>query len=347
MNSTDLVERLARDHDLPDEDLLALIGRADADEALFSAADKARRAVYGDKVYLRGLIEFTNICKNDCFYCGIRRSNANAERYRLTPDEILACCREGYALGYRTFVLQGGEDPYWDDDRLCALVAQIRAAYPDCAITLSVGERGRESYQRLFDAGANRYLLRHETADDALYARLHPAELSLANRKKCLFDLRDIGYQVGAGFMVGAPYQTDAHLLADLRFLQELRPHMIGIGPFIPHRETPLGAFPAGTAEKTIRLLAILRLMFPRSLLPATTALGTIAPDGRERGLRAGANVIMPNLSPVATRKKYDLYEGKICLGDESAACRSCLEARVAAAGYRIVTDRGDAALTD
>ena len=347
MNSTDLVERLARDHDLPDGELLALIGRADADEALFSAADKARRAVYGDKVYLRGLIEFTNICKNDCFYCGIRRSNANAERYRLTPDEILACCREGYALGYRTFVLQGGEDPYWDDDRLCALVAQIRAAYPDCAITLSVGERGRESYQRLFDAGANRYLLRHETADDALYARLHPAELSLANRKKCLFDLRDIGYQVGAGFMVGAPYQTDAHLLADLRFLQELRPHMIGIGPFIPHRETPLGAFPAGTAEKTIRLLAILRLMFPRSLLPATTALGTIAPDGRERGLRAGANVIMPNLSPVATRKKYDLYEGKICLGDESAACRSCLEARVAAAGYRIVTDRGDAALTD
>ena len=347
MNSTDLVERLARDHDLPDGELLALIGRADADEALFSAADKARRAVYGDKVYLRGLIEFTNICKNDCFYCGIRRSNRNAERYRLTPDEILACCREGYALGYRTFVLQGGEDPYWDDDRLCALVAQIRAAYPDCAITLSVGERGRESYQRLFDAGANRYLLRHETADDALYARLHPAELSLANRKKCLFDLRDIGYQVGAGFMVGAPYQTDAHLLADLRFLQELRPHMIGIGPFIPHRETPLGAFPAGTAEKTIRLLAILRLMFPRSLLPATTALGTIAPDGRERGLRAGANVIMPNLSPVATRKKYDLYEGKICLGDESAACRSCLEARVAAAGYRIVTDRGDAALTD
>ncbi len=347
MNSTDLVERLARDHDLPDGELLALIGRADADEALFAAADEARRAVYGDKVYLRGLIEFTNICKNDCFYCGIRRSNANAERYRLTPDEILACCREGYALGYRTFVLQGGEDPYWDDDRLCALVAQIRAAYPDCAITLSVGERGRESYQRLFDAGANRYLLRHETADDALYARLHPAELSLANRKKCLFDLRDIGYQVGAGFMVGAPYQTDAHLLADLRFLQELRPHMIGIGPFIPHRETPLGAFPAGTAEKTIRLLAILRLMFPRSLLPATTALGTIAPDGRERGLRAGANVIMPNLSPVATRKKYDLYEGKICLGDESAACRSCLEARVAAAGYRIVTDRGDAALTD
>ena len=347
MNSTDLVERLARDHDLPDGELLALIGRADADEALFAAADKARRAVYGDKVYLRGLIEFTNICKNDCFYCGIRRSNRNAERYRLTPDEILACCREGYALGYRTFVLQGGEDPYWDDDRLCALVAQIRAAYPDCAITLSVGERGRESYQRLFDAGANRYLLRHETADDALYARLHPAELSLANRKKCLFDLRDIGYQVGAGFMVGAPYQTDAHLLADLRFLQELRPHMIGIGPFIPHRETPLGAFPAGTAEKTIRLLAILRLMFPRSLLPATTALGTIAPDGRERGLRAGANVIMPNLSPVATRKKYDLYEGKICLGDESAACRSCLEARVAAAGYRIVTDRGDAALTD
>ena len=347
MNSTDLVERLARDHDLPDGELLALIGRADADEALFAAADKARRAVYGDKVYLRGLIEFTNICKNDCFYCGIRRSNANAERYRLTPDEILACCREGYALGYRTFVLQGGEDPYWDDDRLCALVAQIRAAYPDCAITLSVGERGRESYQRLFDAGANRYLLRHETADDALYARLHPAELSLANRKKCLFDLRDIGYQVGAGFMVGAPYQTDAHLLADLRFLQELRPHMIGIGPFIPHRETPLGAFPPGTAEKTIQLLAVLRLMFPRSLLPATTALGTIAPDGRERGLRAGANVIMPNLSPVATRKKYDLYEGKICLGDESAACRSCLEARVAAAGYRIVTDRGDAALTD
>ena len=327
-----LIDKLTTQQNLPDEELLA------------SAADKVRRKYYGNKVYIRGLIEFTNYCKNNCYYCGIRAGNSQAHRYRLTKEQILDCCSEGYRLGFRTFVLQGGEDPYYTDERICHIVAAIRAQHPDCAITLSIGEKERASYQAYFDAGANRYLLRHETADAEHYAKLHPASMSLANRKRCLFDLKEIGYQVGSGFMVGSPFQTPENLLADLRFLQELMPDMIGIGPYITHEQTPFAQQKSGTAEQTLRLLSMLRLMFPYALLPSTTALGTIHPQGRELGLKAGGNVVMPNLSPVNVRKLYELYENKICTGEEAAQCRSCLEARVRMAGYEIVTDRGDVA---
>lgn len=338
----DLVRKLQTERNLSDSELLTVL-RTDAfDDALYAAADAVRRRVYGTAVFVRGLIEFTNYCKNDCYYCGIRRGSRSVQRYRLDARTILACCEEGYALGYRTFVLQGGEDPYFTDERVCALVSAIRARFPDCAITLSIGEKQRESYLAYYKAGANRYLLRHETADPAHYAALHPAALSAENRKRCLFDLKEIGYQVGSGFMVGSPFQAAENLVSDLRFLQELDPDMIGIGPFIPAENTPFADKTAGSLTLTLRLLSILRLMFPHVLLPATTALGTIAPDGRELGLRAGANVVMPNLSPADVREKYALYEGKICTGEESAQCRACLETRVRAAGYEIVTDVGN-----
>ena len=343
MDPKTLVDTLAAEHTLPDDAFLALLETDEADAFLFAEADRVRRAVYGTDVYLRGLIEVTNFCKNNCYYCGIRWDNHNVSRYRLSKEEILSCCAEGYSLGYRTFVLQGGEDPYYTDERLCGLVSEIREHFPSCAITLSVGEKSRASYQAYFDAGANRYLLRHETADEEHYARLHPASMSLENRKRCLYDLKQIGYQVGAGMMVGSPYQTTENLLCDLRFLEELRPHMIGIGPYLTHRDTPFRDMPNGSLALTLRLLAILRLMFPRALIPATTALGTIHPQGREMGLRAGANVIMPNLSPKDVRRKYELYENKICTGEEAAECRSCLDRRVEAAGYRTVVSRGDA----
>ncbi|MBR5427224.1 MAG: [Clostridia bacterium] len=281
-------------------------------------------------------------CKNDCYYCGIRAGNRAAERYRLTAEQILDCCAAGYDLGFRTFVLQGGEDPYFTDERICAIVSAIRETYPDCAITLSIGEKDRASYEAFFRAGANRYLLRHETADDAHYALLHPPGMSPENRKRCLFDLKEIGYQVGAGFMVGSPYQTTENIVEDLRFLQRLQPDMIGVGPYLVHKQTPFCDMANGPLDLTLRILSILRLMFPFVLLPATTALGTLHPLGRELGLKAGANVVMPNLSPADVREKYELYENKICTGDEAAECRRCLEQRVKAAGYRVVTDRGD-----
>lgn len=337
-----IIHELARTRTLPDEALRELLLTDQYDTELFAEADRVRKENYGTDVYLRGLIEFSNYCKNNCYYCGIRCGNTGLKRYRLTKEEILLCCKEGHALGYRTFVLQGGEDPYYTDDMICDIVSEIRADYPECAITLSIGEKSRESYQRYYDAGANRYLLRHETADDAHYRKLHPESMSLANRKRCLYDLKEIGYQVGAGFMVGAPYQTVDNLITDLRFLQELQPDMIGIGPFLRHGDTPFKDFENGSLELTVRLLGVLRLMFPYVLLPATTALGTIHPLGREMGLKAGANVVMPNLSPVSVRKLYELYENKICTGDEAAHCRGCLEGRVQRAGYQIVTAVGN-----
>ena len=340
----DRIRRLEQDRDLPDRDLLDLIVMQDAEaEALLAQrAAAVRQQVYGRDVFIRGLIEFTNYCRNDCFYCGIRRSNACAQRYRLTREEILACCRAGYGLGFRTFVLQGGEDPFFTTERLAELVRAIKRAYPDCAVTLSVGEKDRATYQAWFDAGADRYLLRHETADEGLYRRLHPEELSLQNRMRCLRDLKDIGYQVGCGFMVGAHFQTPEMLLKDLRFLQAFQPHMVGIGPFIPHRDTPFRDCPPGTAQMTLRLLAIIRLMLPHVLLPATTALGTVQSDGRQRGMGYGANVVMPNLSPLSVRKKYALYDNKISTGEEAAESVALLKQSMAAAGYRVVTARGD-----
>jgi biotin synthase len=337
-----IVEKLYTEKDAKNEELLALLQTDCCDAFLFARADEVRRSNYGDRVFVRGLIEFTNYCKNNCYYCGIRAGNTQAVRYRLTKEEILSCCSEGHALGMRTFVLQGGEDPFYTDDILCDIVSAIHSAFPDCAITLSVGEKPRESYQAYFDAGARRYLLRHETASDAHYQKLHPESMSLSARKKCLYTLKEIGFQTGAGFMVGSPFQTFEDLIADIRFLQALKPDMIGIGPYLTHKKTPFADYPNGSLTLTLRLLSILRLMFPYVLLPATTALGTIAPDGRERGLKAGANVVMPNLSPVRVRKLYELYENKICTGEESAQCRTCLDNRIRHAGYRMVSEVGD-----
>lgn len=325
-----------------DGDLKALILSNDFDKELFESADKIRRSVYGDAVYVRGLIEMTNYCRNNCFYCGIRKGNDKVLRYRLEKDDILDCCREGYRLGFRTFVLQGGEDDFYTDKIISDIVYAIRSEFSDCAITLSLGEKSRQSYKEFFDAGANRYLLRHETADEEHYKKLHPKSMSLKNRKRCLFDLKEIGYQVGSGFMVGSPFQTAENLISDLRFLQELSPDMIGIGPYITHKDTPFCGYSNGSLELSLRMVAILRLMFPYALIPSTTALGTIDPNGRELGLKAGANVVMPNLSPVKVRKLYELYENKICTGEEAAQCRGCLEKRVKSAGYEIVTDVGN-----
>ena len=312
------------------------------DKELFASAVDIREMAYGKDVYIRGLIEISSYCKNDCYYCGIRKSNDKAQRYRLSREEILECCVTGYDLGFRTFVLQGGEDPYFTDERICGIVSEIKEKFPGCAVTLSLGEKSRESYQQYFDAGADRYLLRHETAGADHYKKLHPEDLSQEHRMQCLQDLKEIGYQVGSGFMVGSPYQKTEDLISDLRFLQELQPDMIGIGPFITHQDTPFREFTSGELTLCLRMVAILRHLFPEVLLPATTALGTIHPNGRELGLLAGANVVMPNLSPVGVREKYSLYDNKICTGEEAAECRGCLENRVASAGFQIVVDRGD-----
>lgn len=337
-----LVQKLFENQDLTDLELKEIIETNQYDQQLFQLANEVRKHYYGTDVYLRGLIELSNICRNDCYYCGIRKGNTKVNRYRLSKEDILACCENGYHLGFRTFVLQGGEDGYYNDEVLCSIITEIRQMYPDCAITLSLGERSYESYKACFEAGANRYLLRHETANEEHYKKLHPECLSSDKRKRCLMDLKEIGYQVGSGFMVGSPYQTTDHLIEDLRFLQALKPDMIGIGPFISHGETPFHDFENGNLDTTLRMIAILRLMFPNVLIPSTTALGTIHPQGRELGLQAGANVVMPNLSPVRVRKLYELYDNKICTGEEAAECRQCLEGRVSRAGYHIVTDIGN-----
>ncbi|NVF11430.1 [FeFe] hydrogenase H-cluster radical SAM maturase HydE [Anaerococcus sp. AGMB00486] len=329
-----------------DSTLVELISDDKYNEELAKRADKVRKAIYGSDVYVRGLIEFSNYCKNDCYYCGIRRSNKNIERYRLDFDELIMCAKIGYKLGYRTFVLQGGEDMAYKDDDICRIVEEIKKIHPDCAITLSLGERSKNSYRAFYNAGADRYLLREETSNRQHYYKIHPSEMSFENRRQCLFDLKEIGFQVGGGFMVGSPYQEDEDLVKDLRFLQELEPDMVGIGPYISQHDTPFKDMENGSYKKTLRLVSILRLMFPYCLIPATTALGTINPFGREEGLRAGANVLMPNLSPTSYRELYSLYDNKICTGDEAAECRSCLELRVKKAGYNIVTARGDVSKT-
>ena len=339
-----IIDKLTETHSLSLEEYEYLIDHRDEEAAAILAerAEKIRKEIYGNAVYIRGLIEVSNICKNDCLYCGIRHSNKNCERYRLTEEEILECCDEGYDIGFRTFVLQGGEDPTFTDDFVCSVVSKIKERYPDCAVTLSLGERSRESYQRLYDAGADRYLLRHETADSEHYSKLHPANLNLENRMECLKNLKEIGYQTGCGFMVGSPYQTTACLAKDLKFIEEFKPHMCGIGPFIPHKATVFKDEKAGTLELTLYLLSVIRLIHPPVLLPATTALGTIHPFGREMGIKRGANVVMPNLSPQSVRKKYELYNNKIHSDAESAQHKEDLAKRMAAIGYEVVTARGD-----
>jgi biotin synthase len=337
-----LIEDLYKNEDLPDAELKTIIESNECEQELFEKADGVRRAYYGTDVYIRGLIEFTNYCRNNCYYCGIRRDNQNVERYRLGKDEILSCCKQGYALGFRTFVLQGGEDGAFSDELICDIVSEIKKLYPDCAVTLSLGEKSFDSYSAFFNAGANRYLLRHETANAEHYRMLHPDSMNLENRKKCLWDIKKIGYEVGSGFMTGSPHQTTGCLIEDLRFLQELQPDMIGIGPYISHQNTPFRDCKNGDLHLCLRLIAIIRLMFPNALIPATTALATIDIRGRELGLTAGANVVMPNLSPVKFRKQYELYDHKICTGEEAAECKMCLERRVASMGYSIVTHIGN-----
>ncbi|MBQ2696451.1 MAG: [Clostridia bacterium] len=339
-----LIDKLALLHGLTKEEWCLLLAGFDCETAEYAAnlARETAQARFGKNIYIRGLIEFTNICKNDCYYCGLRCSNSLCNRYRLTPEEILACCKNGYNLGFRTFVLQGGEDPGFSDSELCKLVETIKQQYPDCAVTLSVGERSRSEYEAFKKAGADRYLLRHETADDAHYRLLHPESLSPTVRKQCLYDLKELGFQVGTGFLVGSPFQKTEHIASDLLFIQKLQPQMIGIGPFIPHKDTPFKDYPAGSLELTLFLISLLRLSQPDALIPATTAVGTLQEGGRERAILCGANVVMPNLSPGDHRKDYTLYNNKLSDGAEAAEAREALDARLAKIGYKTVTHRGD-----
>ena len=339
-----IIDQLAQNQNLTKEEFKQLLENRNPENSsyLLEKAKMVRDANFGNEIYLRGLIEFTNYCKNDCFYCGIRRSNANASRYRLTKEEIMSCCENGYGLGFRTFVLQGGEDSGFTHESMVDLVKTIRKQFPDCAITLSIGEKTYEEYLDYYQAGANRYLLRHETANAIHYGKLHPEQLSSENRQECLRNLKKIGYQVGTGIMVGSPYQTIDNLVEDLLFIKELEPEMVGLGPFIPHKDTQFAEFPAGSEEETLYLIGIVRLLLPHALIPATTALGTIDAKGREKGVLAGANVLMPNLSPIGVREKYALYDNKICTGEEAAECNECLRRRMESIGYQVVDKRGD-----
>ena len=339
-----LIDKLVKSNSLTEQEYLQIITEYDEETASYHAkkAVEVKHKYYDDTVFIRGLIEVSNICKNDCYYCGIRKSNPNCDRYRLTTDEILECCREGYDLGFRTFVLQGGEDGHFTDPVLTDIIKKIKKEFSDCAITLSLGERTEESYELLKEAGADRYLLRHESATAEHYSMLHPPELTLENRLKCLQMLRKLGFQVGCGFMVGSPYQTPEMLAHELKFIEEFKPDMCGIGPFIPHKDTQFAEFEAGSVELTCVLLSCIRLIHPTVLLPATTALGTLHPQGREKGILSGANVVMPNLSPSSVRKKYMLYDNKLSDGAESAQAKEELERRIKSIGCRVVVARGD-----
>ena len=336
----ELIDKLTSENVLTRDEFKILL--ACDNDYLHERARAVREEIFGNKIYLRGLIEFTSHCKNDCYYCGLRRSNQSAGRYRLTKEQILECCAEGYELGFRTFVLQGGEDDYYTDDILAGIIREIKASYPDCAITLSLGERSYDSLKLLYQAGADRYLLRQETSNAEHYAKLHPAEMTLAARQKCLRDIKEIGYQAGCGFMVGSPGQTLDHIVDDLLFIKELDPAMVGVGPFIPHSSTPFAGEKQGSLRLTLNILAILRLMKPNLLLPATTALGTIEDTGREMGVLAGANVVMPNLSPADAREKYLLYDNKICTDESASLCRGCIGQRMRSIGCEVVVSRGD-----
>ena len=339
-----LIDRLESKRTLPLQEYEELINGFSGESAEYAAgkAVAIRKTIYGNDVYIRGLVEVGNVCKNDCLYCGIRRSNKACDRYRLTKDQILNCCRSGYELGFRTFVFQGGEGGVATVEFICDLVSSVKAEFPDCAVTLSLGEYSRTDYEMMFNAGADRYLLRHETANKEHYDMLHPEKMSYENRMRCLYDLKEIGFQVGCGFMVGSPYQTSYHLANDLKFIEEFSPDMCGIGPFIPHKDTPFRDMCAGSVDLTLYLLSIIRLIKPNILLPATTALGSLHKNGRERGILAGANVVMPNLSPVDVRNKYALYNNKLSVGAESAEGMRNLKSLIENIGYQIVTARGD-----
>ena len=338
------IDKIRQERTLTPEEFRQLLTGCDAEILRYinKQAQEVALLHFGNKIYIRGLIEISNCCRNNCYYCGIRKGNPNIERYRLSRESILNCCKQGYELGFRTLVLQGGEDPALTNDQIEMTVARIRQEYPDCAITLSLGEKSREAYERFFRAGANRYLLRHETHNEEHYRKLHPEEMSLKHRLQCLQWLKEIGYQTGTGIMVGTPGQTLTHLVEDLLFIEQFQPQMIGIGPFIPHHDTPFGTEPAGSVGMTLKLLSLFRLMHPSALIPSTTALATLSPDGREKGILAGANVVMPNLSPREQREKYTLYDNKAAFGAEAAEGLRALAQQLETIGYRISTDRGD-----
>jgi biotin synthase len=344
MNNLERLELLEKRRTLPDDEFKVLLDTFTEEDLQFAMkrAKEIRESIFGNEVFIRGLIELTSYCVCDCLYCGIRRGNRTAERYRLSKEEVLSCCKTGYELGFRTFVIQGGEDPYYTDKVMTDIVSSIRKEYEDCAITLSLGERTKESYKRLYEAGADRYLLRHETADEEHYGKLHPKGEQLQIRMKHLWDLKEIGYQVGTGFMVGSPFQNSSTLVKDLRFLRELNPEMVGIGPFVPHHESVFRDYDHGSLELTLMLLSIIRLMMPDALIPSTTSLGTIHPKGRDLGMQAGANVVMPNLSPTQVRKKYLLYDNKAFTGCEAAESLGLLEKSMESIGYQVVVHRGD-----
>lgn len=344
-NQKSVATKLIREHSLSAAEWRILLENPTPEltEVLRQSARELTDRMFGRQVYVRGLIEFTNICKKDCYYCGIRKSNSCAERYRLSEEEILQCCKDGYTAGFRTFVLQGGEDGYFTEERLCHLIKEIHREYPECAVTLSVGEWERESYRKFYEAGAERFLLRQETSDEAHYGKLHPSGQMFSTRMECLYNLKEIGYQTGCGFLVGSPYQTLDCIIEDLLFLERFRPQMVGIGPFLPAKNTPFSEQPAGSSELTLLLLSVIRLMLPEVLLPATTALGTARKDGRLQGLLHGANVIMPNLSPKRVREKYALYDNKIHSGNEAAEHLEALRAELAKEDFTVAISRGDA----
>ena len=339
-----LIDKLHQKHTLTAEEYRSLLLCEDTTTNVYLQKKAQQTTIdrFGNAVFIRGLIEISNRCRNNCLYCGIRKGNTMVSRYALSRETILSCCREGHALGFRTFVLQGGEDVSQTDDWVTETVSAVRKEFPDCAITLSLGEKSKEAYQRFFEAGANRYLLRHETFNETHYQELHPSEMSRNHRLRCLEWLKEIGYQTGTGIMVGSPGQTIDHLVEDLLFIERFHPEMIGIGPFIPHAETPFANKPAGSIKLTLKLLSILRLMHPLALIPATTALASLSSDGRERGILAGANVVMPNLSPSSVREKYSLYNQKAAFGSEAAEGLKLLEEQLNKIGYTISNERGD-----
>ncbi|MCF0132499.1 MAG: [FeFe] hydrogenase H-cluster radical SAM maturase HydE [Blautia sp.] len=343
----DVVEKFLQNPDsLSQEEFVRLISlwqNSDVCEKLRKEAVLIRKKHYGNKIFLRGLIEFTNYCKNNCYYCGIRAGNKRAVRYRLSMEEILECCEQGHRLGFQTYVLQGGEDPWYTQERVVEIVSAIKRKYPECAVTLSIGEKEYEEYRSYRNAGADRYLLRHETADEEHYRILHPEQMCLSNRMECLYNLKKLGFQTGAGFMTGAPGQTMETLAKDLMFLSKLQPDMVGVGPFIPHHDTCFSQEPQGSAELTLFLLSVIRILLPKCLLPSTTALNTIDPEGREKGILAGANVLMPNLSPKRNRKHYELYDNKNYDGEEAAEGIMRLSEKMSRIGYQIVMEKGDA----
>ena len=344
MEVKELINKLYKEHRLDRQEWTQVLSDFTEEDRIYAAglAREVADSIYGKDIYIRGIVEFSNICKQNCYYCGLRCGNSKLERYRLTEQQILECCDSGYEYGFRTFVLQSGEDPYYTTETICSIVKCLKERHPDCAVTLSLGEKTYEEYKAYREAGADRYLLRHETANEEHYGKLHPAEMSWKNRMECLDNLKKLGYQTGCGVMIGSPEQTVECLVDDMLYMQDFEPEMIGLGPFLPHSDTPFRDKPKGSYEMTLYMISLCRLMLPTVLLPATTALGTIRPNGREQGVLAGANVIMPNLSPVQVRDKYMLYDNKICTGDTSSECRGCIERRMENIGYKVVITRGD-----